>query len=242
MIYQQPAFVLHSRPYRETSVMLTLFTPEFGKLNATVRGVRSGGKAAVQKQAWLQPFQALQIQWRGAENQVSEWIHPQGFEPHGVSIGLKGEASLCGLYLNELLYRLLQTCAPMESLFLHYQQTLQLLLQANNRDHQAWCLRQFELALLSELGYELDLIQDHQSQPILDSTSYTYRPELGLIALHPNYANSSEWCISGECLIKLAQKTFCKDCLPAWKQLMRRVLHPHLGPKPLATRQLFKSF
>ena len=240
MIYQQPAFVLHSRPYRETSVMLTFFTPEFGKLNATIRGVRSAGKRAAQKQAWLQPFQALQIQWRAAEHSHSEWINPQNFEPHGLAFALRGEASLCGLYLNELLYRLLQPCAPMVGLFVNYQQTLQALSQASDREHQAWCLRQFELGLLVDLGYELDLTQDHQGQPLVADARYGYNPQLGLIRL--SHASQDEWSLNGDCLIKLAQQHFCSECLPTWKQLMRRVLQPHLGHKPLATRQLFKSY
>lgn len=241
MIYQQPAFVLHSRPYRETSLMLTLFTPEFGKLNATVRGLRSGGKGAAQKQAWLQPFQALQMQWRATEHSVNEWIHPQNFEPHGLPIALNGEANLCGLYLNELLYRLLQTCAPMERLFVQYQHTLNTLALAQNRADQAWCLRQFELALLTELGYELDLTQDHHATDLDPSARYAYHPQLGFVRVNPGDTRAAlEWSMSGECITKLAQNRVCSDCLPAWKQLMRRVLQPHLGLKPLATRQLFK--
>lgn len=240
MIYQQPAFVLHSRPYRETSMMLTFFTPEFGKLNATIRGVRSAGKRAAQKQAWLQPFQALQIQWRAAEHSHSEWVNPQSYEPHGLPFSLKGESGLCGLYLNELLYRLLQPCAPMVGLFVNYQQTLQALSQAADREHQAWCLRQFELGLLADLGYELDLTHDFQNQPLEAAARYSYSAQLGLSRLHPAVQN--EWSLAGDCLIKLAQRQFCSACLSDWKQLMRRVLQPHLGNKPLATRQLFKTY
>src|SRR5690554_6048023 len=99
MQYQQPAFVLHSRPYRETSLLLTLFTPEFGKLNAVARGVRSNQKTS-QKQAWLQPFQPIQIVWQAKQNQGLVTL--RSFEPYGASVRLLADANICGLYLNEL--------------------------------------------------------------------------------------------------------------------------------------------
>lgn len=239
IIYQQPAYVLHSRPYRETSLLLTFFTPEQGKQLATVRGVRSNSKAARQKQAWLQPFQPLQLQWRGQEHTNSEWINPQSFEPQGQGHLLTGEANLCGLYLNELLYRLLQPCSSMEGLFDSYQNTLRALAATQERALLAWYLRQFELALLTDLGYELDLSQDAQHQPIDQQACYGYQYQVGLVRL--DKPQPTEWHLSGDCVLKLIEQEFCPNCLSAWKQLMRRVLQPHLGIKPLATRQLFKS-
>lgn len=233
MNYQQPAFILHSRPYRETSVMLTLFTPQFGKLQATVRGVR-GSKRAALKQAWLQPFQVIQFQWRSQN--FTDWIYPQSFEPYGVPIRLNGEANICGLYLNELLYRLLHNSESAPDLFIHYQQTLQGLAESNSRNDQAWLLRQFELILLQDLGYRLDLQADGYNHPIQADQRYQYHHEIGFIL-----SSDPQLGYSGACLLHLASGQFKRECLSVWKHLMRQALQPYLGAKPLATRMLFES-
>lgn len=231
--WQQPAFILHTRAYRETSLMLTLFTPEFGKLQATIKGIKGASKTTRQKQAWLQPFQALQIQWKAT--QETDWIYPTSYEPYNHPYLLLGEANICGLYLNELLYRLLQNLEPMPSLFLTYQTSLQELSLTTERAEQAWVLRKFELELLDELGYSLNLLEDAQGNPINPELNYSYFNQQGLIA-----DVQGTW--SGKCLIQLANQEFCQDCLIAWRNLLRRVLAPHLGTKPLATRQLFANF
>ncbi|UQB43219.1 DNA repair protein RecO [Thiomicrospira microaerophila] len=237
MLKHQPAFILHSRPYRETSVLLSLFTPELGKVSASLRGVRSTSKAARQKQAWLQPFQPLLLNWREGTDAQPDWVKPQNLEPNGSNYGLKADANICGLYLNELLYRLLQPGLGLNELFTQYQQTLFALSQSNERELMAWHLRQFELALLTELGYGLDLTQDAQGQSIEEAAIYRYQMQTGLYRIAPD-ADLSE-SITGACLLKLANQQFCVGCLSAWKLFLRRVLQPHLGVKPIATRALF---
>jgi len=237
MLKQQPAFILHSRPYRETSVLLSLFTPELGKVSASLRGVRSASKVARQKQAWLQPFQPLLLNWREGTQAQLDWVKPQNIEPNGRPYGLIADANICGLYLNELLYRLLQPGLGLHDLFEHYQQTLFALMQSTERELMAWHLRQFELTLLAELGYGLDLTQDAQGQSIEEAAHYRYQMQAGLykITSDADLAGS----ISGACLQKLADQQFCVGCLSAWKLFLRRILQPHLGVKPLATRALF---
>lgn len=237
MLKQQPAFILHSRPYRETSVLLSLFTPELGKVSASLRGVRSASKVARQKQAWLQPFQPLLLNWREGSQAQLDWVKPQNLEPNGSAYGLKADANICGLYLNELLYRLLQPGLGLNELFEQYQQTLFALAQSSERELMAWHLRQFELALLTELGYGLDLTQDAQGQSIEEDAIYRYQMQTGLYRMTSDADLSGS--ISGACLQKLANQQFCVGCLSAWKLFLRRVLQPHLGAKPLATRALF---
>lgn len=237
MLKQQPAFILHSRPYRETSVLLSLFTPELGKISASLRGIRTQSKTARQKQAWLQPFQPLLLSWRETAQSQHDWINPHNIEPEGLAYGLKADANICGLYLNEVLYRLVQPGLGLNNLFHHYQHTLWALAQSAERELMAWHLRQFELSLLAELGYGLDLTHDSQGQLIKEDAYYGYHIESGLFKIDP--LAESSWSIQGHCLVKLAQHEFCLDCLLAWKQFLRRVLRPHLGIKPLATRALF---
>lgn len=236
---QQLGFVLHRRPYRETSLILTLLTSDYGRVNANVRGVRSG-KMAMQKQAWLQPFQPLLWHWTAKSSASHDWVYPKSYEPQGAPIMLSGDGKLCGLYMNELLYRLLPESMAVNELFKHYYATLEALSHVSERDHQAWYLRLFEFNLLTELGYEISLTQDLDHQAIDAAYDYRYLAEQGWQRLNTRTATGRA-DISGYCLLKLAQQEYCPQCSQAWKRLMRSLLQPHLGAKPLATRQLFQS-
>ncbi len=233
MLYQQSAFVLHRRPHGETSLLVTFFTPEFGRLQANIRGVRTSAKTSAQKQAWLQPFQPLHIQWQ-ATSSYMEWIYPRSYEAQGAPYLLQARANLCGLYLNELLYRLLQPGLAMETLYQAYHSTLEQLCCADAQ-HQAWLLRLFEWDLLVELGYEWPLLETVFAEEVESNLYYRLDLESGWYRA----TDTDMGAVRGECLIKLSQRVFCAECAVALKRLMRALLQPHLGVKPLATRQLF---
>jgi len=241
---EQQAFVLHRRSYRETSLLVTFFTPDFGKQNAVVKGVRSSSKTAQAKQAWLQPFQGVSISWRDKTPRQSDLVSLRQLEPSHIRFPLGGESSICGLYLNELLYRLLYPSLEVSQLFTQYQQALYDLAIAENRNQQAWVLRKFEFALLSELGYAFQTEVDYFQTPIQADKKYLFHLELGLfpepfsqLSLDQNQGI----IISGQCLLLFAQKTYCESCLTEWKRLFRYVLMPYLGHKPIQTRSLFQS-
>lgn len=233
MLYQQPAFVLHSRSYRETSLLLTLFTPEFGKLNAVARGVRGSQKTA-QKQAWLQPFQSIQINWRMKQQQGLVTL--SSFEPYGARHFLQADANICGLYLNELLYRLLPEFEPEADLFLQYQQALKELETCADRHNQAWLLRKFEFNLLQALGYQINLQADVNGRQINPEQRYIFQLEAGLVA-----SENQNLGLLGSCILSLAGGEFLPACQTPLRNLMRQVLAPYLGAKPLMTRALFQS-
>ncbi|GKT11277.1 MAG: DNA repair protein RecO [Thiomicrorhabdus sp.] len=239
MEIEQLAFVLHSRPYRETSVLVTFFSPDYGKFNGVVRGVRGGRKTSSQKSAILQPFQLLTIQWRERANKTSDLVSIQQFELANLGFPLSGDASICGLYLNELLYRLLFPQVAAEPLFEHYQKALYQLLSAKNRNEQAWSLRQFEHQLLNELGQALVCDVDLYQQPIDAQADYYFYPETGAIKVEMD-SLATGIAISGQCLTVLAQQSYCEACLPQLKQLFRTILNQYLGDKPIMTRQLFR--
>ena len=239
MEIEQSAFVLHSRPYRETSALVTFFSPEYGKFNGVVRGVRGGRKTAVQKTAILQPFQQLTLQWRERANRSSDLVSIHQFELSQLRFPLSGDSSICGLYLNELLYRLLFPQVAVEPLFEHYQQALYQLLSAQNRNEQAWSLRLFEFRLLNELGQGLVCDEDIYQVPIDPSADYFFYPETGAIKVEMD-SLATGIAISGQCLMTLAEKKYCEACLPQLKQLFRVILNQYLGDKPIMTRQLFR--
>jgi DNA repair protein RecO (recombination protein O) len=243
---EQNALVLHSRPYRETSALVTLFTPDYGKLTAVIRGVRGGKKTTASKVALLQPFQMLTIGWRDNPRAMSatasDLITLQQLEATPLRFPLLGENAVCGLYENELLYRMLYPGVVSEALFADYQQSLYHLANAQNRLDQAWSLRQFEFQLLDALGFGLVCDVDSLQHPIEPQADYAYYPQMGAVRLiDPHITPGQAVVIRGECLLKLAQLTLCPTCLNAWKTLLRHALQAHLGAKPVMTRQLFGS-
>ena len=239
MEIEQTAFVLHSRPYRETSALVTFFTPEYGKINGVVRGVRGSSKSSSQKSASIQPFQKLNLQWRDKAQSHSELVSIRQFESLPIRFPLQSEANICGLYMNELLYRLLFPQVATETLFDFYQQSLYELLIANDRKEQAWALRQFESQLLIEMGHALVTDVDIEQQPIDPVMDYYYYPQSGaILAVTDRVKNGI--LIKGECLLTMSNKDFCPDCLPSLKRLFRVLLSEYLGNKPIKTRELFQ--
>ncbi|WP_321322998.1 DNA repair protein RecO [Thiomicrorhabdus sp.] len=239
MEIEQSAFVLHSRPYRETSALVTFFTPEYGKMNGVVRGVRGGRKTSSQKTALLQPFQKLTIQWREKPNNRSDLVSIQQIEMAPLRFPLMAEANICGLYINELLYRLLFPQVATETLFEIYQQTLYELLAAKQRSDQAWSLRQFEYQLLTEMGHGIQCDTDMNQQAILPDQDYYFYPQHGAV-LATLDSQKQGVPIKGQCLLALQDMLYCEACLPDLKRLFRSVLSIYLGNKPIMTRELFK--
>jgi DNA repair protein RecO (recombination protein O) len=227
----EPAFVLHSYPFRETSLLVEVFSRQHGRVPLVARGARRP-KSAIR--GVLMSFQPLHLSWFGKHEvrtlHSAEW---QGGQPL-----LQGTSLLCGFYLNELLLNLMVRDDPHEQLFDYYQHTLQRL--AHGAD-LASTLRSFEKHLLQELGYALLL--DHEAgsaEPIDPGVSYRYVIERG--AVRDSTDAPEGLLISGKTLLDMAVDDYC-DAQSArqGKQLMRILLNHHLGGKTLHTRELIKD-
>lgn len=155
----QPAYVLHSRAYKETSALVDFLTPQ-GKVRAVLRRARGKGGSLVR------PFVPLEVELRGR----GELKNVGRLDAVGIAAWLHGDALFSGLYLNELLMRLLPAEAPHPALFEHYTLTLQAL--ADGRALEP-LLRSFEWRLLDELGYAFALDHDVNDLPVVaeDSTA-----------------------------------------------------------------------
>ena len=218
------AFVLHSRPYKESSALLDLFTPQ-GRLRAVLRSAR--GKSGSQARAFL----PLDIELRGR----GELKTLARLETAGIPNLLHGDALFSGLYLNELLIRLLPAEDPQPALFEHYALTVRAL--AAGRPLQP-LLRAFEWRLLDELGYGFALDRDIHAQPIRAEAYYRLLPEAGLEAV----AQLQPGVFHGQDLLAMAQVDWSSSAvLAAAKRLMRQALAPHLGGRPLVSRELFMN-
>jgi DNA repair protein RecO (recombination protein O) len=216
----QSAFVLHSRPYKETSALVDLFTPE-GRLRAVLRGAR--GKSGSQ----ARPFLPLEVELRGK----GELKTVARLEPNGIPNLLHGDVLFSGLYLNELLIRLLPAQDPHPVLFEHY--------AALNAGRPLQpLLRTFEWRLLDELGYGFALEQDVRGQPLVAETFYRLLPEAGLEAVD----HLQPGLFLGRDLLALADADWEQPTtLATAKRLMRQALAPHLGGRPLVSRELFMN-
>jgi DNA repair protein RecO (recombination protein O) len=230
-IQDAPAFVLHSYPFRETSLIVEVFSRTHGRVPLVARGARRPRSAV---RGLLMGFQPLSLSWFGKHElrtlHSAEW---QGGQPQ-----LQGTALLCGFYLNELLLNLMARDDPHENLFDYYQQTLQRL--AQEQDH-AFTLRSFEKHMLQELGYALSLETEAGStRPVVPERSYRYILERGAVA---ETADSTQGMpVAGKTLLDMAADDY-RDAVTARqsKQLMRMLLDHHLAGKPLHTRELMRD-
>ena len=166
----QPAYVLHTYPFRETSLIVEVFSRDFGRMALLARGARRP-RAAIR--GLLMAFQPLEIGWAGKGEVLTlmkaEW---QGGQPL-----LAGEALFCGYYLNELLMYLLPREDAHERLFACYAEMLARLGADPGGKVREADLRSFEKALLQELGYGLTLAHDSDGKAIIAAAHYTYRME-----------------------------------------------------------------
>lgn len=219
-------YVLHTYSFKETSLIVELFSREHGRISSVAKGARRP-RSAMRGQ--LQSFQQLSATWSG-KNELKT-LHSLDWSDS--LSALQGEALMCGFYLNELLMRLLPREDAHEQLFDYYQYTLKTL--AGSQD-LATHLRRFELALLQEMGYAVPLEKDEHDAPISNNKTYRYEAEFGACELS---ATQNGVQLSGQSLIDMSNDDYSRtETKQQSKQLMRYLLAHYLGDKPLHTRQL----
>lgn len=221
-------YILHSRPFRNTSLLVELFAKEFGRIGAVARSAR-GLKSRYRGQ--LQLFTPLLISWSG----LSELKTLGQVELNGMPIPLNHQPLFCGFYLNELLMRLLHQDDPHPMLFDLYHQSLQRL--ACN-ESIPMVLRLFEKKLLDELGYGLPLKYEAKTREKIQADCfYRYEHHHGFTLTEQN--NTSD-IYSGKDLIALDQEKLEQESvLKTAKRLTRYAIEYLLGNKPLNSRFLF---
>lgn len=227
----QRAFVLHSRPYSETSLLLDLFTESHGRVRLLAKGAR--GRRSSLKGA-LQPFTPLLVRW-GGKGEVKTL---RSAEAVSLALPLSGIALYSGLYVNELVMRVLEQETGYVDLFFDYLNCMQKLALSSHAPEPV--LREFELALLSHLGYGIDFCHCAGSgEPVCDEMTYRYREEKGFIAS----LVVDQYAFTGRDLKALASRQFPDlATLRAAKRFTRIALKPYLGGKPLKSRELFGQF
>lgn len=224
------AYILHVKPWRDSSVLMDVFCRERGRLRVAARGVK--GKKRSPLTGLLQAFVPLHIQL----NQRRDYYYLTDADALAVPWLLPADSSLCALYCNELLIRLLPEQDGHPDLFDLYEQTLQRLsVQSGDESATALTLRQFEWALLTDLGYGIALDSDEEGQAVSSAMRYQVHPERGI-----HCAESSPGSFAGADLLAWAEQRWQQQSQEA-KRLLRLLLAAHLGATPLHTRELWRA-
>ena len=229
-------FLLHARPFRDTSLIGEFFLRRHGRVSILYKHLKKEGKAGA-KARLLQPFAPLAVTFDG-QNELKAG---RMLEPAGAAFFLTGKALFSGLYLNELLVRLLQREESAEALFEHYR--LALLRLQDSVDEIT--LRRFEQQLLQEMGYGLVLDSDVSGELLAPDTWYLYEADTGFIPLPQQPADPACARLSfrGAHLLEIRQEQYEDTAVRSdAKRLSRLALAPHLGDKPLKSRELFAAF
>jgi len=235
----EPAFVLHAYPYRETSLIVEAFTSGFGRVAMVARGAK---RPRSELRGLLQAFQPLALSWAGAAElktlMKAEW---RGGLPL-----LGGAALLCGFYLNELLLKLLAREDAHDELFTYYAEALAALAADTTAAGQAAVLRRFEVQLLAATGYAMNLTHDAEAGlPIDAARLYHYAPDRGATALSGRVARepgSSPLLVRGATLMALATGRYpdAEHAAEA-KRLMREILDHRLEARGIASRRIVRD-
>lgn len=224
-------FVLHQRPYRDSSQLLECVTAMHGRVGLVARGSRRTGN---RQRALLQPFVPLRLSWvrRGDLGRLTQ------VEPDAASYALEGQRLLAGFYASELLLRLTARGDPNAEVFSCYSRCLADLAGAGNL---ARALRVFELDLLGALGYELELTGDSATgEPLREDARYVYELEQGLSRIENADADTDSY--SGRDLLSLRdRKLDDENSVRTAQRLLGRVLRAHLGDRPLQSRLVLQD-
>jgi DNA repair protein RecO (recombination protein O) len=228
-------YLLHQRPYRDTSLIVEVYTREFGRLTTFARGAR-GVPGKAMRYVALRPFQPLLLSWQGR----GEAPYLTAAEPDGAAVSLPAAQLLSGYYLNELLLKLTAQHDPQQELYDLYVECLGHLSQAL---HAEWCLRRFEKQLLELLGFGLNLVAEvvHDA-PLLAEARYAFSPGSGFAVAEPGVV-SADASYSGRMLQALASETMM-DNEQHWREareLMRTAIDHCLEGRELRTRKVARS-
>lgn len=226
----EPAYLLHSRAYRDTSAILEALSENYGRVGIVGRGVR-GPRSRLR--GTLQPFAPLLLSWSGRGDLGTL----TGAEMQGRARVLTGARVAAGFYLNELLLRLLRREDPHPGVFHAYAMALADLDRGGDAETP---LRLFEKRLLEALGYGLTLDHDESGDPVDADAWYLVRPETLPVRV-PAYREEGT-VVRGSSLLALsAEIALERDAAADAKRVMRTVLGPHLGSRPLKSRELYRQ-
>ena len=246
----QPAYVLHQRPYRDTSAIVEIFSEAYGRRALVAKGLK---RPKSKLKGLLQPFQPLLISWVGR----SELGTLTDAELYSHSVAMKSRYLPGAFYLNELILKLLHKDDPHGDIFVSYHNTLDMFrhLSGGESDELPWqaCLRRFEIELMQSIGYGLVLDHDVVNQlPIKPDARYEFMLDHGPVIRDPLQAEGGVLVVSGHTLLMLSDPSRImamaqqdneqhRQYFKEAKRLLRAVIDYQLGNKSLHSRDLFAN-
>jgi len=234
-VESQPAYVLHTREYRDSSLIVELLSLQYGRLSAVAKGVRNNNKSSRARRSAIAPFAPLLVSWTG-KGELKTLIQVEGI---ALRIPLQAKALFSGMYVNELICRLLHYSDPQPEIHVLYEWVLLSLASSTALEVT---LRRFELRLLEILGYGLDYSRDVNSGDAIEpDRQYLLDCERGFCAVPSPLSDdvTADRVFSGQDILAIAEEAFSEAVRPAAKRLCRQALAVHLGGKPLKSRELF---
>lgn len=221
----QPAFILHQRNFKETSLITEVLTRDFGRLAALAKGVRTPKSKL---SPFIRPFVPVLLSFTG-KSDLKTLTH---IEPWQTAPELRHLALYSGFYINELVAYFLHPFDPHPDVFLLYQKTLN---ELSNAAALEPVLRTFELNLMTQVGYGLQYAVDHLQQPVSSDKKYAFDPELGAV-------ESEQGDFSGSTFLALEARSFPdRKTLTEAKIIMRSAINFHLNGKPLKSREVLSK-
>ena len=225
----EPAFILHHRPFRDTSLLLEAYGRQHGRVGLVARGARG---ARSRLKGILQPFSPLLLSWQ-LRGELGTLTAAEPARPGRPPIPA-GEALLGLYYLSELVLRLTGRLDPHPEVYDGYAAAVEALAAGGPL---APALRRFEKCLLDALGYGPELGLDAAGRPLEPAASYRYDPALGLASCRPEAPGA----LRGTSLLALAADELDQpEVLADARRLLRAALEVHLEGRPLKTRALLK--
>ena len=220
----QKAYVIHSRPYKETSLIVTFLTEKKGKISAVAKGAKRKNSRLSGN---LEPFQCLNIDYRG-KSDLKSLVLAEPIEAFEDFFG--SENLYSAFYVNELINYLVAQADESMEIFDIYKKCISNL-KRNNQIEKI--LRDFELNILSVLGYEINFLSDYDSnEPIMNGLRYKYSPQSGF--------SKSEQGYDGKILKEINERKFSKNSLQACKEINRTTINYYFEELNIKSRIFFK--
>lgn len=231
IIENEPVFIIHQRPYSETSQILNLFSKNQGRVDVIAKGSK---RPKSKFRSFMQPFMLLNASWSG-RSQLKTLRNIEAFQDHKSLID--SDHFLSALYMNELILNFLSNSDPYPDLFEIYYEVLT---QFKSSDQHEPMLRMFEIKLLEEIGYAINFQTEALNAKKIESDEfYRYEPEQGFHLL-PEDSHINKY--SGKQINRIKEMDFSDpETLLAAKKITRETIQFHLGGRELMTKKMYRS-
>ena len=232
IIEHEPSFMMHQMPYSETSQIVRIFSQNFGRVDLIAKGSK---RPKSKFRSYLQPFLPLQLSWSGK----SQLKTLRQAEIHGQYLArIQGKYLCSAYYLNELILSFLRMEDPYPNLFALYTSTLHDFSESKPIEPS---LRQFEILMLSEIGYAINFTTEaHSQNPIETDMDYVFVVEKGFVSKQNQ--NPDSYGIKGHAIKAINEGNFSdQETLIAAKKILRLSIHYHLDGKELKSKKVFKA-